>query len=106
MGGADWSMQIRKGVVGGHLKKIFSFSHINYCLMVIPKPVVVCIYVWIFLVLRVLSSLQRGSDGVDRLVCCLTLSCSSPLSPICLGNHTPRCREKGREGGSEENPAD
>ena len=50
---------------------------------------------------------ERGSDGVeDRLDCCLTSGFSSLLSPICLGNHAPRCREKGRVGGSEENPAD
>lgn len=45
----------------------------------------------------------------DRLGCCLTLCFSSPPSPICLGNHAPRCREKGRAGGrvgSEENPAE
>lgn len=57
------------------------------------------------------SAIRRGSDGVeDCLGCCFTSSFSSPLSPICLGNHTPRCREKGwiSEGGadSKENPAD
>lgn len=47
------------------------------------------------------------ADGVeDRLRCCLTVSFSSPLSPICLGNHAPRCRKKGWVGGSEDNPAD
>lgn len=37
------------------------------------------------------------------MVCCTTLSFSSPLSPICLGNHAPRCKEKGRvrEGGAQ-----
>lgn len=45
-------------------------------------------------------AIWRGSDGVeDRLGCCLTSSSSSPLSPICLGNHAPRCREKGRAAG-------
>lgn len=55
------------------------------------------------------AAIWRGSDGVeDRLGCCLTLCFSSPPSPICLGNHAPRCREEGRVwgAGSEENPAE
>lgn len=53
-------------------------------------------------------AVQRGSDGVEnRLGCCLTLSPSSPPSPICLGNQASRCREKGRvERRSEENPGE
>jgi len=44
-------------------------------------------------------AIRGGSNDVeDGLGCCLTLSFSSPLSPICLGNHAPRCREKGRVG--------
>lgn len=80
--------------------------------MVTLKTVVLCIYILYICIHMDFPgvvcplSLQRGSDGVDRMVCCLTLRRSSPLSPICLSNHTPRCREKGREGGSEKTPAD
>ena len=96
--------QAGKKVGGGHLKQIFSWD-VNLCLRVILKSVVVlsegipCV--------ACTCALKRQSDSVeDRLGCCLTLSFSSRLSPICLGNHTPRCRGKGRVRGSEENPAD
>lgn len=101
------SMQIGQAgrrVEGGRWKQILSWD-VKLCLRVILKSVVV-LSVGIPSV-ACTPAIWRGSDGVeDRLGCCLTLSSSSPLSPICLGNHAPRCREKGREGGSEENPAD
>lgn len=71
----------------------------DVCLRVILKSVVV-LSVGIPSVART-SAIWRGSDGVeDRLGCCLTLSFSFPQSPICLGNHAPRCREKRAGGGA------
>lgn len=78
---------------------------VNLCLRVMLKSVVV-LSVGIPTV-ACTPAIWRGSDGVeDRFGCCLTLSFSSPLSLICWGNQAPRCREKGRVGVLEENPAD
>lgn len=88
--------QAGRRVEGGRWKQIFSWD-VKLCLRVILKSVVV-LSVGIPSV-ACTPAIWRGSDGVeDRLGCCLTLSSSSPLSPICLGNHAPRCREKGRGG--------
>lgn len=88
------SMQI--GQAGKGVENIFSWD-VNWCLRAILKSVVV-LSVGIPSV-ACTPAIWRGSDGVeDRFGCCLTFSFSSPLSPICLGNHTPRCREKGRVG--------
>lgn len=95
--------QAGKRVEGGCWKQIFSWN-VNLCLRAIKSVVVLTVGIPS---VACTAAIWRGSDGVeDRLGCCLTLSFSSPLSPICLGNHAPRCREKGRVGGSEENPAD
>lgn len=85
--------QAGKRVEGGRWKQIFSWN-VNLCLRAIKSVVVLTVGIPS---VACTAAIWRGSDGVeDRLGCCLTLSFSSPLSPICLGNHAPRCREKGR----------
>lgn len=91
--------QTGKRVEEGCWEQIFSWD-VNLSLRVILKSVV-ALSMGIPSV-ACTSAIWRGSDGVeDCLGCCLTLSFSSPPSPICSGNHTPRCREKGRVGGAQ-----
>ncbi len=96
--------QAGKRVEGGRWKQMFSWD-VNLSSRVTLKSVV-ALSMGIPSV-ACTSAIWRGSDGVeDCLGRCFTLGFSSPWSAICLGNHTPRCRENGWIWGEEENPAD